>query len=364
MLLCMFSTTFFSIIYLLISCGSVYGWGPDGHSLTAAIAQTLLTNESLNFVRNHLPWYTSGNISMLASWPDYIIYPDTNPVDYLNWQWSKELHYVDTEDWSCVYNRDQDCNWNSGQECVDGSIQNYTARLADTQQDDIQRNEALKFLIHFIGDAHQPLHGGFRGDRGGNSIRGHFFSKETNLHSLWDTVMIERRISQDFHSQPLLYLDYLINQMKTRYAQNISDWTHCPSSDESRYLACSTSWIMEDAKLNCELVYRDENNQPMSVSKEFNLGQTYYNTRMVILEQRLIQGGLRLGTVINKIVQSTTDNNKSDKICFGSIMLLAAVVCLSIVILSLLTYCCLRRKRTPIILSSMMRDKNPYMTIA
>jgi len=337
----LFSRIDFSVVFLLVFCGSVYGWGEDGHALVASIAQTLLTDEASKFVREHLPWYTSGNISMLASWPDYIIYPDTNPVDYLNWQWSKQLHYVDTKDWACTYDRDQDCNWSGGQECVDGSIQNYTARLADSQQDDIQRQEALKFLVHFIGDAHQPLHAGFSGDRGGNSIRGRFFNKETNLHSLWDTVMIERRISQDFDSKPSQYLDYLVNQMKTRYAQNISDWTKCPSSDESRYLACSTQWILEDAKINCDIVYRDENNQPMSVSKEFDLGQTYYNTRMVILEQRLIQGGLRLGTVINKIVQSTGHQNKSNKnMCFGSMMFVVILFSQSILVLALLTYSC------------------------
>ncbi|CAF1919537.1 unnamed protein product [Rotaria magnacalcarata] len=348
---------------LLISRDSVHGWGQDGHSLTGAIAQTILTTESIDFVRNHLPWYASGNMSMMASWPDYIIYPDTNPVDYLNWQWSKELHFVDTKDWSCVYDREQDCNWSGAQQCVDGSIQNYTGRLADAQQDDIQRQEALKFIIHFIGDAHQPLHAGFQGDRGGNSIRGRFFGKETNLHSLWDTVMIERRISQDFHSQPLLYLDYLLDQMKTRYAQNISDWTHCPSTDESRFLACSTSWIVEDAQFNCDIVYRDENNQPMSVSKEFNLGQTYYNTRMVILEQRLIQGGLRLGTVINKIVQSTNNDNKTDTFCCETIMFLAVILGLSIVILSLLVHCFLRRKSGAIILTPLMKDKNEYVSM-
>lgn len=160
------------LLCILISYSSVHGWGNDGHALVASIAQTFLTDESSTFVRNHLPWYTAGNISMLASWPDFIVYPDTNPVDYLNWQWSKQLHYVDTKDWACVYDREADCNWSSGQQCVDGSIQNYTKRLADSQQDDVQRQEALKFLVHFIGDAHQPLHAGFEGDRGGNSIRG------------------------------------------------------------------------------------------------------------------------------------------------------------------------------------------------
>ena len=166
------SGTYLPVLCVLLSANVVHGWGADGHSLLASIAQSVLSNESLDFVRAHLPWYTSGNISMLASWPDFILYPDTNPVDYLNWQWSKQLHFVDTKDWACEYNREQDCDWTGEQRCVDGTIQNYTRRLADGQQDDVQRQEALKFLVHFIGDAHQPLHAGFKGDRGGNSIRG------------------------------------------------------------------------------------------------------------------------------------------------------------------------------------------------
>jgi hypothetical protein len=110
-------------------------------------------------------------------------------------------------------------------------------------------------------------------------------------------------MSQDFHSQQALYFDYLLDLLKTTYARNVSDWTQCQSSDESRYLACSASWIQEDAKLNCELVYRDEDDQPLSPSKSFNLGRTYYNTRIDALEQRLLQAGVRLAAVINKIVQ-------------------------------------------------------------
>ncbi len=115
--------------------------------------------------------------------------------------------------------------------------------------------------------------------------------------------MIKHRMSQDFQSKQALYFDYLLDLLKTTYVRNISDWTQCYGSDESRYLACSTSWIQEDAKLNCELVYRDENDQPLSPSKSFNLGQTYYNTRMDALEQRLLQAGVRLAAVINRIVQ-------------------------------------------------------------
>lgn len=163
-------------LFLLSSLyiSTINGWGPIGHSFVARIAQTMLSNSSQNFVRDHLPWYATGNLSMLSSWPDSIIYPESNPVDYLNWVWSKQLHYVDTPDWVCNYDRNRDCNWTmeTAQNCVDGSIQNYTGRLANAKLDDVQRQEALKFLVHFIGDAHQPLHAGFTGDKGGNTIEG------------------------------------------------------------------------------------------------------------------------------------------------------------------------------------------------
>jgi hypothetical protein len=166
-----------AVFFICLLLGSSYisivnGWGATGHSLVAQIAQSMLNENSAKFVRDHLPWYTTGNLSMLASWPDNILYPDTNPVDYLNWQWSKELHFVNTPDWACNYDRNRDCDWASGQRCIDGTIQNYTGRLADTKQDNVQRQEALKFLVHFIGDAHQPLHAGFTSDKGGNTIRG------------------------------------------------------------------------------------------------------------------------------------------------------------------------------------------------
>lgn len=110
-------------------------------------------------------------MSNVSSWADNIRHADTEP-NYLNWQWSAPLHYAVTMDWSCVYDRQNDCNWTSTQSCVDGAIQNYTNRLGESRMDPTQLEEALKFIIHFIGDVHQPLHGGFAGDLNGNTIRG------------------------------------------------------------------------------------------------------------------------------------------------------------------------------------------------
>lgn len=154
----------------LARSSSVSAWGRDGHILVANIAQSLLTTEATEFVRTYLP-SDNGTMSNVSSWADNILYEDTEP-NYLNWRWSSPLHYVNTRDWSCVYDRLNDCNWNGTQGCVDGAIQNYTMRLANPELGPVQLEEALKFIIHFIGDVHQPLHGGFATDLGGNTIRG------------------------------------------------------------------------------------------------------------------------------------------------------------------------------------------------
>ena len=178
---CLSSTTVLSVIvFLTCSVSKVNAWGVEGHAYVAGVAQTLLTTDGLAFVLKHLPANATGNMSKVASWADNILYSDTDP-DYKEWQWSKPLHYVNTEDWVCHYNREKDCDWSGSRRCVDGAIQNFTKRLADSSLDDIQRTQALLFIIHFIGDAHQPLHAGFQGDLGGNEIQGkHIFQKIVN----------------------------------------------------------------------------------------------------------------------------------------------------------------------------------------
>jgi hypothetical protein len=158
--------------------------------------------------------------------------------------------------------------------------------------------------------------------------------------------MIKRRISADFHNDQNEYYDYLLNLLQTTYARNISQWSECPSADESRYLACSTAWINEDIELNCEQVYRDENDQPMSSSKQFHLSQTYYNTRIVTVEQRLIQGGVRLGVVISRIVELQKHKHhekEDDEVCLGTLLLFMVILIEVVLAFFCLIYYLVRR---------------------
>ena len=147
----------------------VYGWGPVGHSMVVRLAQSQLVDSAPEWIRSLTPWHWNGNLSAMASWADDILYGDSNPTGFGNWQWSRPLHYINTPDWTCNYLPERDC---INDTCIEGTIKNYTKRLESTELDEIQHKEALYFLIHFVGDLHQPLHIGFLSDYGGNRVQG------------------------------------------------------------------------------------------------------------------------------------------------------------------------------------------------
>ena len=156
------------ILFLFENFGCIFGWGPIGHTITVRLAQTQLTGSAPDWIRSLTPWHWKGNLSAMASWADDILYRNTNPTGSGNWQWSRVLHYINTPDWNCSYQWERDC---VNDMCVAGAIKNYTKQL-QTESDHIKLTEALYFLIHYVGDLHQPLHTGFKGDRGGNDIEG------------------------------------------------------------------------------------------------------------------------------------------------------------------------------------------------
>jgi hypothetical protein len=180
-------------------------------------------------------------------------------------------------------------------------------------------------------------------------ILGLFFSKSTNLHSLWDSGMIDRRISTDFENDPNKYYNYLLNILHTVYANDIAHWSQCPTADQSKYLACSTSWVDEDVELNCGQVYLDEQGKHMTISQQFRLGQTYYNNQITIVEKRLLQSAVRLGNVINKIVEvkkhkhHDDDDDDDDDLCPGTIALIVVIFVEVFLVFCALIYCVIRR---------------------
>lgn len=248
---------------------TIYGWGPQGHIAVAEIAQYNLTSYATKSISNIIP---NGDMGSVANWADQI-------RNIPGWHWTEPLHFIDTNDWTCNYNRERDCYNQLGnfEYCVDGAIHNYTSLLKEYNTND----EYLKFIIHFVGDIHQPLHCGFKSDRGGNSIKVHFNNHATNLHSLWDSGLIEKRIKDDFNNNFNNWVQYLQQNI-------ISD--NC--------IGCSQLWGNSSAKLACEYAYVLEDGITKIKNGDY-LDDNYYKRNIEIIEKQIIYAGYRLANLLN-----------------------------------------------------------------
>src|SRR5215469_2547710 len=151
-------------------------WGPEGHDLVARIADAQLTPAARTQVAAILgPGVTMASVS---SWADSVRRdrPDSGP-------W----HYVDIPIDKKHLDMARDCPKGA---CVIHAIEDFEAQLRDPNTPPAKRKEALMFLIHFIGDMHQPLHSSDNKDKGGNDTHVVFNGRPGNLHGLWDSGLL------------------------------------------------------------------------------------------------------------------------------------------------------------------------------
>src|SRR5690606_27820481 len=150
-------------------------WGRVGHRVVARVAAARLSDRARREVRTLLGGQTLAEIS---TWADEVRNdrPETS-----TW------HYVNIPVTDSVYRADKYCPASG---CVISALEQQLALLRDRRQPHAVRAEALKWVVHLVGDVHQPLHSGDRGDRGGNDVTVWLGLRRTNLHSLWDSGLI------------------------------------------------------------------------------------------------------------------------------------------------------------------------------
>jgi hypothetical protein len=173
----------FAAVGLLASCLPALAWGPEGHALVARIAEAQLMPAARARVQEILgPGSTMVSVS---SWADQIRNErrETGP-------W----HYIDIPINKPHLNMERDCPKG---DCVIAKIEQFRDVLKDPATPPQQRREALMFVIHFVGDMHQPLHCSDNQDHGGNEVHLVFLGHPTNLHSFWDTTLVSRMGTED-----------------------------------------------------------------------------------------------------------------------------------------------------------------------
>ncbi len=179
-------TTTASLLVVILSAilsSTCLAWNGEGHQIIAWIAEERLTDKAKAGVKELLGDAALSDAE-IASWADQIRRERRKTAPW---------HYVNIPVESNGYDPKRDGN---GGENVIDVIERFTKVVSDKKADKEQRVEALKFLVHFVGDLHQPLHCADRNkDKGGNSCLVFFPGqrKATNLHTVWDTFMLRSR---------------------------------------------------------------------------------------------------------------------------------------------------------------------------
>lgn len=250
------------LAWLALPAGAM-AWGEDGHHIVADIAHRELTPVAAEQVKALLVDETLVDV---ATWADEV-------RSRRQYRWSAPLHYVNVPPGAERFEFDRDCPTG---ECVVGAIHRYLGVLRDPRAERAQRVEAIKFLVHFVGDVHQPLHVSYERDRGGNDIKVEFFHDRTNLHTVWDSLLIRHAKRPWKEYAERLYTHITPDQRKQWTAKlDPAEW-----ATESFRLAVSNAYV---------------------VPTDGELGQAYFDRNLPVVEQRLSMAGIRLGALLNAI---------------------------------------------------------------
>ena len=245
------------VLFCLISTATL-AWSAVGHKLVADLAADLLTPGARAQSDELLKGKTLNEVS---AWPDKIrsYRPETAPY-----------HYVHIPLWAKSYVPERDST--RGKSVVT-AIEEFHTVLSDRSRSFLERMEALQFLIHFVGDLHQPLHVADRETAGGNSILVTINGRPMSLHKAWDK-MLRPDLSQEETRQMLDTLRAF------RDKSDISPWQGGTPAD----------WAWE--------TFQDAGNA-FQLPPEKILGDVYIQTFQPIIERNLVKAGVRLAWLLN-----------------------------------------------------------------
>lgn len=251
-------------VVLLAASGPLFAWGAMGHRLIGQLAEEELTPVAREQVARLLAPEPVPTLAGVASWADEL--RDNDPgLGRRTTKW----HYVNVDEPACTYDAASDC---AGDACVVGAIATQTAILGDRRRSDTERREALKFVVHFIGDVHQPLHASTRG-KGGNEQQVRFDGRGTNLHSLWDSGLLNAlRVDEDAHLRRLRLLPLVVPLQRDARVPDAKAW-----AEASCRIAVSPGLYPASAKLDA----------------------TYPARWMPIIDERLRHAATQLAAVLN-----------------------------------------------------------------
>ena len=272
--------TGFAVAAWWLGALTVSAWGPEGHIIVGRIAEQHLAPRTTHYLDALLnPDPTNALLTLasssVANWADEYRtdHPETAP-------W----HFVDIPFDAASYDPTRDCRAHGG--CLISAIEDFRRQLADPRTNRAARVEALKYLVHFLGDIHMPLHCVTRyGDKGGNMVwvREPMDVKATRLHAFWDETLVVKNIEAR-GGDVMAYADSLNGAVTAAQAKA---WR----------VGTPVDWAWEAHLLAVKEVY---NGIPVH-GKAVTLDAAYIANSQRIVAEQLTKAGLRLAQLLNDI---------------------------------------------------------------
>ncbi|MGG6463370.1 S1/P1 nuclease [Solilutibacter silvestris] len=279
------------IALLLLACAlPVLAWAPLGHRLVGDLAERHLTPAAKAEVAKLLAGEREPTLAGVANWADEL--RNTDPDRFKR---TSRWHYVKLTGPECAYEPAKECKDGS---CVIAAIEAQLAILRDRSQPLDARRDALKFVVHLVGDVHQPFHASNRPDAGGNQYQISLRTKlkpeayaqknyvdgvmGTNLHSMWDYYVLG-----ETGMHPRAFADELAKR----------PWPPVATTDGN-----PTQWAQE----SCRLI-DDWGTYPQG----HKLDASYGEAMRPLAERRVLQAADRLALLLNEALDPAAAAEKS-----------------------------------------------------
>lgn len=255
-----------ALVLTLFVASNALGWGREGHEVVAIIAERHLTDKARERVRQILG--SDGSLAAVSAWAD-----DVRPSRPKTAPW----HYIDIPLSASAIDLARDC---PNGDCVTAALSRFVAVLRGNSASPEAKIEALKFIVHFVADLHQPLHCADNHDRGGNDVHVTFFGESANLHSVWDTLLVER-----------------IDPDPDGYAKRL-DATLTDPEISTYEQGTVEEWGLETHAVAVKVAYG-----ALPPGREPDLGQDYSQNAASAVDEQLQKAGVRLAFVLNEALQ-------------------------------------------------------------
>lgn len=251
----------FVAFILVFSVEPAAAWGPEGHRIVCEIAQIHLLPRTRKIIQQN---FNIKYLTLVANWAEVIKSKPRKP---------DLRHYTNIEEGKWIYDQIRDC---PEKKCVTEKIREFERVLSSKRLFYFDRKDALKFLVHLIGDIHQPMHLGNLADRGGNEIDVLVNGETTNLHALWDNGLIDRG------EESLVQYAEKLDARTTD--EEIKEWT-------KSYVE---HWSNESRELSLKYGYS------LSLTEDGELSNEYLARGRLIVEKQLRRAGVRLAHILNR----------------------------------------------------------------